>query len=1399
MPCRAALPVTDGDEEHGGAAIGIEDIFESHDGADTRYVGIANKRAFSALHVASSFTHSPSQHGGQMVSPSMCPRDTLATPASRSTAAGSSTTTATLSQQLTPVHRPSLGRLPQQHTPHHHSTSYDHDRYQRFLTNALLSESEVGRLSSVLSFPMRTPTRVNRASRRETPDAGAMAAATQGHTGFSDHAAASHSATPKGLQSAASVVHSSVVTEGGSTELMGEGVRSVVVQSVNDRGSDGATTNGYLWQPTKRTPQNVSHVDDAAPHQSTSYSEAHLPSTGAPFAYFQRAPSVWSQSPQASLHLPSTRDEEKSRLEADEACGTVILGFSAAEEGDEVGFLRAVQRAQYTRAEADVPATSTCPNTLWSVHGDPVATIGTADASFFTPRHSSGASSETREPGHLGSVATPLRLPSSTAQHPSCDTPLPSFSARHSLTHPILRHMSDDDTEDERGEKAYAPLLSTPVGHAVEASCATPVASSPVGSPTLAWPSSSRPGRTRTTNGAASVRSHAVHGRSTARSVFSSLATPRQLMTPQCLLTPVCHTDNSIRSASTTGRSAAVPGDALMTSTIRGRAVSPAEAIRSTTLSTVHHCRGSRRHRDGTGARNSRTRSQPQQPQRRSRDTFQFIRALTAGEVSTDTRHRPLYWGCFGMVVAQPTEVWCMGTTHPFRLFPPERASPEWMPPSRGLEVTSVATTERLSLAQWEAVSISAGTPEASPPVVVYAAIGSAAGDVFVYGYSKCPPTAPDATPVTLDMAPGHAHSTHTVRLTQQGILRRADRVGCNHSGSEAKTHLGTTHRSPTMQDSTISVVRLMDHWLYIGDQSGHVARYDLRHTNFLYAVSADTALLSPPASTTAESKDVREAEPHGEPIPYPDPAMAPFPARLNPCMPVHYFGRPHPLVGASPRRSPMSSQSTLAVSTPAQKFHYVVNVGEPVYHLEVTRSHSYLAVGTQTRLLVYLTAQLLRIWDTSSPSSSSSPLPFHTPFMVTSAGTLSREGSSGNVNLMHEHGDSATPMVVVSGAAQPIRCFAWMFCDYESLMQSIHARSPVEKHASFSDTDEDDSEGFSLVPLTSDDEIGFGNASSKFRTLGSACRRHTPTPSLVFATAWQDPAEVAEGQSRRLSAPHIKTDIRVFRVATQTTVSSCTLGYPVNVLAVLPGTTQVIVGTGGAVELASTASPGASSPAGHPRSASPHAAADSFTWLQLSSPFTSPAMRSNSVATATATSVSQRGGFRSPAVVRRRHLPAVAAAEVLWNRPHNVHHTARSVYPTETGAVPVQQQLQRTFTDKNGYLFLLEVCPVDSLAVGKGTCDNCSVCLRVRGEVGVGEGESAVFGAMNPLQDHIGILIRPTEDDPRIAASPLRDGLRVKVKVWRISTDARLPCILSNRSGLLFPSEAPQQMESLR
>ncbi|CAJ1046158.1 hypothetical protein Q4I32_007103 [Leishmania shawi] len=1402
-PCGAAAPVVDEEEEHGGAGANIEDFFESHDGADTRYVGVANKKVFSALHVAAPGAYLPSQHANQLSSPSMCPRDMLATPVLWSMAAGSSTTTAaTLSQELTPARRSSLSRSSQQHTPHYHSTSYDNDRYQRFLTSALLSGSEARRPSSVLSFPMRTPTRINRASRRATPDVSVMEAATTRRIDLPDHNAPSSTTAHGGPQETASVLDSSVAPGGWSTALISEELRSAVPQAKEKghRREDAAAAT-CLWQPSRHAPHNVARVVDVAGPKSTSCSSEHLSHAEAPFSYFQRAPPVWSRSTQTAFRLPLARDENNSRCEAEEACGAVVLGLSAAEEGDAARSLHAVQRAQRTCVGAGVAAASAYSHSPWSAHSDPVVVMDPPEAHFFTPRNSPSASSAAGELDRLDVVTTPLILPSSTAQRVSCDTPPPPAPVHRSLVVPIPCCGNEDDADDEQ-EKTSASFLFTPVDRVIEGSCTTPVALSSVGSPTPAWSLSSGPWRTRATTGA-SLQSHAVRHRGASRSTLFSLAMMRQIATPQNLFTPVRHTDNSIRSASVTGSSAAASGDVLMTcSSVRRPTVSPAEVMLPTTLPTAHHLSGSRRHRDSTGAQHSRTHSQPQQPQRNSRDTFQFIRALTAGEVSTDARHRPLYWGCFGILVAQPTEVWCVGKTHPFRLFPPERAPPTWMLRNGELEVTAVATTERLSLAQWEAVSIAAGTPEASPPVVVYAAFGSRAGDVFVYGYTRCPPTAPDATPVALDTVQGHAHSTHTVRLAQYGVLRRANRVGDSNEVSEVKVSTATVHGWPAVRDNTVSVLRVMDHWLYIGDQSGHLARYDLRQTSFLCSVPSDTVPSSTPVVTAVEQQYASEARPCRERSACLDRAMASLPASLNPCMPVHRFGRPLRLAGAFPAtRSSPPLQSASGVPTPAPKFHYAVNVGEPVYNLEVTSSQSYLAVGTQTRLLVYRIAQLPRVSDTPSSSSSSlSRLPSHFPFTVTSAGTPSRESSSCNFHAMLEHSDGASPLVVVSDAAQPIRCFAWMYCDYESLVPSRHARSPAEKQAFISDTDEDDPDAFSLVSLVSDDELGIGSASSKLiTTLDSTCPHHTPAPSLVFATAWQEPTEVAEGQSPPPSVLRTKTDIRVFRVVTQTTVASCTLGYPVHMLAVLTGTTQIIISTGGAGEVVQPVLPGALSPAGYTQPLSPQVPADVLTGLPLSSPFTSPALRFTSTTATSTTSVSPVVSFRSPSIAGRRPSLAVAAAEALWPRSYTLRPTARRANPTDAGAAHLPQQRTRTSEEKNGYLFLLEVCPTDGLAVMSHTDDHYPVRLRVRGEVGVGEGESAVCGSMAPQQDHVSVLIRPTESDSRIVLSPTHDGSRAKVKVWKISTDVQPACVVSSLGGLLFQSGWQQQMECLR
>ncbi|KAG5469503.1 hypothetical protein LSCM1_02725 [Leishmania martiniquensis] len=1394
-PCGAAAPAAGDDDACGGAGSMTEDVFECHDGANARYVGIANKWAFSSLHIAAPAAYTPSPHPGQMPSPSMCPRDTLASPASRSVAAASSTaTTATLSQQLTPVHRSSLGRSPQQHTPHH-STSYDHDRYQRFLTSALLSGSETGRPSSVLSFPIRTPTRMNRASLRATPDAGAVTATTQRRTDFADHAASSHTLAHEGQQETASVLHSAVASEEWTSTLRSEEGRAAAALTEEKGCREDPAPGAYLWQPSRHVPRSGATADDVGP-ESTADKEATLPSAATPFAYFQRAPPVWPRPAKKLLRPPLTRGEHKTRRDASEDCGAVVLGFSAGEQGIGASTRGAVQQAQHSFAVAGVVAASACSHTPWSTHSDPSAAMGAADASFSTPRRSPSALSGVGELDRLDGVTTPLRLPSSTAQHVSFDTPPPPVPARRSLVFPVPPCANEDDADDEE-DKTPMPLVSTPVSHAMEANCATPVASSSAGSPTPVR-SSSGPGRARATSGASSMRSQTVRRRGAAHSALSSFTTSRQLATPQYLFTPVRHADNSIRSASVTGPSAAASGDTLLSSSsIRRPAVSPVEGMLTTAFPIAHNRGGSRRHRDGSGAHHSRTHSQAQQPQRSIRDTFQFIRALTAGEVSTDMRCRPLYWGCFGILVAQPTEVWCVGKTHPFRLFPPERGLPAWVLCSEGLEVTAVSTTERLSLAHWEASSITVGTPEAPPPVVAYAAIGSRAGDVFVYGYSKCPSTATDAIPVTLDATQAHAHSSHTVKLTHEGILRRSDRVGGGDGLSAVSPGTATLRGSPSIRDSTVSVVRIMDHWLYVGDQSGHVARYDLRHTSFLSSVATNAAPPSTSAGAAVERQDAREADPPRDPSLRLDLAMTTLPARLNPCVPIHRFGRPVLLAGASPiMRSPTLPQPVPAIPAPQPKFHYAVNVGEPVYHVEVTSNQGYLAIGTQTRLLVYRTAQLPRVPDTSP----SPPLPSYSPFTVTSASTPSRNGGGGSFRVMHEHGDGPTPLVVVSDAAQPVRCFAWMLCDYESLMPSLHVRSSAEKQMLLSDTDDDDPDAFSRVPLTSDDELGIAGVPSKFGALGSACRRHTPTPSLVFAIAWQEPTELAEGQALQPPAQRIKTDIRVFRVVTHTTVTSCTLGYPVHVLAVLPGTTQIVVGTGGAVELARPVSPGAALPVGHPLPASPQVPVDAFTGLALNSPSTPPALHSTSTTAATTGPVSPVIGSRSPAIVARRPSLAVVAAEALWHGPHTVRSATRGAHSMETGAAHLQQQHRsRTGDERNGYLFLLELCPADGLAGVRDTGEDCCVCLRVRGEVGVGEGESAVCGAMSPVQDHVAVLIRPTEADSLTAASLPRDAARAKVKVWKISADVQPGCVVSTPGGMLFHSASQPQMECLR
>ncbi|KAK7201376.1 hypothetical protein NESM_000200000 [Novymonas esmeraldas] len=1332
------------DEDDGGAVFaGVVDAYLTpHDGANARYVGVADEQTFSALHAGTPTGYAPLQHAGNATSPVVGPRDVSSTPMAYSFAASSAAgASVPFSQQLTPVRRSTLG-CPMGNAHHrHHSTSYGHERYQRVLTNALLSGPDTGRPSSVLSFPMRTPTRSVRVSRRPTPDVSCT-------EGLEYRAAASP------YRAYSCVTH----PPGADTDL----ADALGVARLLDGAAKGS---GCLWSPAAtHTPRHHAQADETCS------------AAAAPLAYFQRAPPVWvpssSQLTATAPRLPLMYDRDDSGSERDDACGAVVLGDAAAIEVDATassfGAVWAATRPCGAGAVVEDGALTPTlgPHTPVVVRGGTGLAETFTNATFFTSPCSPYATAAVEEAGRRGGAATPLCLPSSTAHHvtlgtattppppPPLSPPLPPAQSHQLLApFPSVPARCADDTSSSAScccccaTPPRSPALRSPLP-----ARATPTVSGLLGSAAAApWPGAARTG--------------AIHS-----AALLSFGPARQLATPQCLQTPVRHGDASVRSTSAAtiaGLSTSASAGAFMSSpSARRHAASPCLTTPVTPPLSAHH------HRSAGASLHMQSRQRPCC----DRETFQLTRALTAAAVSTDTRHRPLHWGCFGILVAQLTEVWCVGKTHPFRLFPPERELPPCPPRDAALEVTAVSTTDQLSLRRWESAAVS--TSSSLPTDVAYVAVGTSAGDVFVQGYSRCPPTTPDATPVLLDAEEPHTLSTHTVRLERHGVLRHADRVGRGDCAEGGDAHHATLPRpEPAVVDKTVSALRVVDHWLYIGDQGGRVSRHDLRHAGFLRRVtepSADVRLSEPSTQTAAGAAAAAV------------PLVVP-PTGVSSCVPVHRFGRPPHLAGAV-------SAATVGHSRPPHTPHFAVDVGEPVFHVDVTDDHGYLAVGTQTRLLVYRTALLASVAGLP-PSPLPQPLaPFASPC-----------------------GDAAAPMVVVRDAAHPVQCFAWMRCDYDSLLHDSGERTGVGRQMPLSEADDDDGEDDHLVrssplPLTMDDEL-CGLAVVPQRVADGCCGggvdgRHRPTPSLAFAVAWS--------RSEGMDESRMGTDVRVFRVVSHTTVASCTLDYPVRVLTVPRGTTQIIVATGGAAELTPLSPATATTSALPPRPASrpPH------------SPSTAFASRSASAAAAAAAAVTTSPivGHRLPALVARRPSTAVAAAEAMLHPPHAARYTSRSTTVRDarldlqrSPPPPPQQQQQQqrwqhasTAEERSGYMFLLDVCPADDGAMLSGAGDDYRVRLRVRGEVGVGEGESAVCGVMSPAQDHISVLVRPTEPHASRAAPAAvpHDRQHPKVKVWRIATAATPtpPCAAAAASasalasvGTISHSEVLPYMESLR
>lgn len=1434
------------------------------DGADARYVGVANERVFAALpastyatlagacgdgaHVLGTFRRAAGPYKSPAPLRPHSYRDAGATPLPRHSSTVTPATAA-LSQQLTPVRRGLLGRSPQQRptappplppsqtaqappprAPPHHSTSYDQDHYQRCLTAALLSGAEAGgRHANVLSFPMRTPNRPRTSSgSRTTPDV-----PNDPSAGVSQHTAGLTNTPP----STTGELDDAAVWAGTAS------LDSPTREAARRGGEPQAPAIAVSWpapasQPCASTfPERdgvVSMRAEAAEGEGT-YDAVVVgsPAMG-PLEYFLRAPPVW---PTVALMTPPHRrwggDASDGSEEGDYSAVIVdsgVLPLGAAEQQHRNSAAGHAARcvASVNSAASPSPASSHTPSSMQSEPALPEAAY-TSSGGPDTPHARCGASEAVVTGCADSGTSTPLRLPCSTTQRfaafTSPCTPYLSVYRESAAATTAHHHGSGDTDDDEDGHPATTQLpLSTPVGRRVTAvglSCATPGgATTPVRSGS-ASPSRHAPQLLHgmVAPAAASVlagtpASPAALRRSSGSlpgAALPSFHATRRSSTPPFLSTPVRHHENSMRS-----NSALAVGSAALR---RGPGASPLEttptrpSIAAAPYHSPHHLglrpaldAGGRRSGSGSGMRgrphtDSQSRTSP-----RRRDVFHFTRALTAGEVSMSERHHPLSWGCFGILVAQPAEVWCVGKQQPFRLYPAAvREAPAWMPRAETLTVTAVATTERLTLAHWEtaAGAASVGAAAAAPAAalatagsaaaaVVYAAIGTADGDVIVYGYARCPPSAPGAIPVSLDVDAARASDTHAVQLQWHGILHRADRVGDDGASDARAAELEGTE-GDSAASHTVSVLHIAEHWLYIADQRGHVSRYSLRHTRFLESVTA-----SRPSASVASSGATG-----GPPAASVRTGAA---ARLHACMPVHHFARP-PLVGgagAAQRVQPL----------PAPTYHYAVDVGEPVYHLAVIDNQSCLAVGTQTRLLVYRTAQLPRVADAPQPPSPATP----------------RERQLATVE----------PLVVVRDAAQPVRCFAWMLCDYEAVVRTPNRRGHLGMFAGAAELGDDDgaggvgkseydedSDGSSPMPLTSDDEVG---AVRSFATgAATGCRGHNPTPSLVFAVATYGsaaattPAEEAAHASAPSWGARLRTDIRVFRLVTETTVACCTVDYPARMLAVLPGTTQLIIATGGEAELIAAALPHERGGAvgGSALPSTPTGPGELHAGLSLSTGSTSPASQSFSVTTPAGSPSAV--GSRSPMLAARRPAVPTAGWAAPWHAPFATRPTLRSANAAEgSGAAAPQQQQQQhqhhrqppapravAGEERDGYLFLLKVCPADDVAAGD-LGEDTGVRLRVHGEVRLGEGESAVCGSVSPALDHVSVLVRPTEVEARwgraaaaaaATATAVRDPTRHKVKVWRVLTEA--PTVtyadVSPGCGPLFLSEAQQQMESLR
>ncbi|KPA81093.1 hypothetical protein ABB37_04451 [Leptomonas pyrrhocoris] len=1539
-------------------------------GADARYIEVANERAFSALQIHSRGANEGrtffEQPRSELNSPLLAPYQPLLqqqhTRRDNATAATLTPVRTSLSSTPTPPHV---------HTPLH-STSYGSNYYNRILSNALLGGAE-GR-TNVYSFPAAfstPPARVQRArSRSETGEA---AAAADDHHGTDERAFAAvpvaqaiqDEFTKESIQSGtvdAFAVHVKQLTY---TKCIDEADSSIVSlcstphpftlgdskEEVEDEDTaEGAPTRARLLRVSEHQPPPRPSGAGGQRRSATSLN-GQTPSVTSPVIYFQGAPS-----------MSTAANSSASRLRFQEGVDSAAI-FDGVGDTTHPANARQRSRTRHTqpmrtagvvRHASLSPVMAACPpghvGSTFSLDLDATSVQGDAllcaphDRVHLLPRmvHDACIASSPHELSAESHAepTSPLCLPSSAVRHTGCCTPLtprPTFVLPPSTTRAAAASgkrrgtgakgdLHDDDEDNVLGaqRRSGGDSCATPPLSCYTEDSPTPVRSFGRGEDvgqgdvrgllsTTARALFVEPGQIHSAVGAAE-RSSGVESGTARCSVRSSSASHGRSMTPSHILTtPVRHYDNSIRDFHSSSSSLRVGGGALPVSFLSVSpttrlCTSPAGAMTPVSLTPARQTTRSApsvavaataavttmsaaavdggvaglehrlTYRDALlGIPRSIATAHGVALRRGStsrRDAFHFLRAMTANETSTDLLHNPFYWGCFGFLVAQRDEVWCVGKAQPFRIYPQD-ADQAARTRDRSTTITVVTSTTLLSAATWEAaalttedeasVTVATASPithgmASSASDLVYLVVGTCVGDVNVYTYGKCSASSPGAVTVSLSSShdvspPPHQASTYTVKLRQYGTLRCADRVG----GDRPPPNTGETHgsggrlRSLTPPASTvgdeeaqrhaISVLRVVGPWLYIGDQSGHVSRYDLRCTFFLRALHEAAASTLP----SVQLEGARRQPPHADTRSAVEggstPARKPVPLNLR--MPVHQFTRPSatPPTQAAASKALVSSPADTALRETSPCFHSAVHAGEPVYNLEVTDNHSYLAVGTQTRLLVYRVAEMPRVADAISLPAARQWQKQKNRFTVADALTSTPPSDiSEECRAMLETSIEPTaPLVVVSNALQPVRCFAWMLCDYDALIGAHSSRTRGD----------DSPAAYSMMEGDAYEYDVFGDAAAGASVqMSAACSfsllSHTPTPTLVFASACYESTDAAAAAREETgSAPQRwKTDIQLYRLVTKSVVASCVLDYPVRVLKVVAGTTQIIAGTGSTTEWQHEPSPSSSSPS-LPTALPPGATAQSNNpQTRFMTPTRSPLHHLVYTRSQSATPITPNASLsptftRSPvpASLRCRSTPAAAAAMAalrtltsgesrpspgLWRTPLPSASSSSSRPPTRSGTTAMwpssgagrftttpdtggasRQPRARRAEDhsQHGFLFKFEVCPCAADDAASADSDGC-VCLRSRGEIVVGEGESAVSGYLSPTQDQVAVLVQPARSSARRTGGPY--AMSVKVKVWGLA-----PCFadgssvssarrVSTTQAATFGSVAPT-VESLR